>query len=593
MSDKALVKFNIHANNIPIQSICPKMKKLILLTGWLIFTLFLGKSHAQNLCDSLILYYPCSGNAHDASGHGFDGIVSGATLTADRNGNPNSAYTFRGNTDYINLPQSPVLKPQFPFSVSSWVFFNKTDNLYQVFTSDYYTGAYSGCWIGLTAWNGDTVLNMSYGDGGMVGDPFARRSKIGTTHINKEQWYHVVAVFRGPADMDLYLDGVNEQGTYDGDGTGIYYTNHPGSIGRHCFSTYVPAEASYMNGKLDEIAFWNRALTQEDITELFTVGIGGAAIAGFGYQVQGLLVSFSDQSQNAATWHWDFGDGTFSSLPNPVHQYAGYQSYIVTMTATNHCGSTVFTDTVNLACPKPIAKFIAEIHGQEVQFLDTSSSATEWYWTFGDGAFSLLENPVHRYENEGNYTVCLTVRDSCGVDHHCDTISLWEPLQPIFTFEINDNFVRFRDVSGSNTFWNWDFGDGSFSVSPEPMHYFSAPGTYNVCLTCGNSTTTESRCETVSIFSTGSAVSADDFYNIYPNPATSKVSVKGINEHSEPGSLMIFNSRGSAILSKEISPDSNAFSFDLDISGLDSSLYFMKIVFNEKVLVRKFLVIHS
>ena len=47
--------------------------------------------------------YPFNGNANDASGNGNNGVVNGATLTADRFGNPNSAYLFNGINAYIDI----------------------------------------------------------------------------------------------------------------------------------------------------------------------------------------------------------------------------------------------------------------------------------------------------------------------------------------------------------------------------------------------------------------------------------------------------------------------------------------------------------
>ena len=59
----------------------------------------------------MVAYYPLNGNANDESGCENDGTVTGATLTDDRDGNPNSAYSFDGN-DYISASDSDV----FPVS---------------------------------------------------------------------------------------------------------------------------------------------------------------------------------------------------------------------------------------------------------------------------------------------------------------------------------------------------------------------------------------------------------------------------------------------------------------------------------------------
>ena len=49
----------------------------------------------------LLAYYPFNGNANDESGNGNNGTVNEAILSADRNGNANSSYSFDGDNDYI------------------------------------------------------------------------------------------------------------------------------------------------------------------------------------------------------------------------------------------------------------------------------------------------------------------------------------------------------------------------------------------------------------------------------------------------------------------------------------------------------------
>lgn len=68
----------------------------------------------------LVAYYPFSGNANDASGNGHDGTVHGATLTLDRFGAANSAFSLDGVNDYISVPYSGDF--QFSqFTLAAWV----------------------------------------------------------------------------------------------------------------------------------------------------------------------------------------------------------------------------------------------------------------------------------------------------------------------------------------------------------------------------------------------------------------------------------------------------------------------------------------
>ncbi len=56
--------------------------------------------------------------------------------------------------------------------------------------------------------------------------------------------------------------------------------------------------------------------------------------AGFYYEDLGIY-EFFDQSISATSWYWDFGDGTYSTEQNPVHEYAEYGDYKVTQFVSN------------------------------------------------------------------------------------------------------------------------------------------------------------------------------------------------------------------------------------------------------------------
>jgi PKD repeat protein len=52
--------------------------------------------------------------------------------------------------------------------------------------------------------------------------------------------------------------------------------------------------------------------------------------------------------------------------------------------------------------------------GNTTTFTDNSNGATSWFWDFGDGNTSTLQNPVHTYAATGNYTVTLTINNTCS-----------------------------------------------------------------------------------------------------------------------------------------------------------------------------------
>ncbi len=123
-------------------------------------------------------------------------------------------------------------------------------------------------------------------------------------------------------------------------------------------------------------------------------------------------IQFTDLSENATVWNWEYGDGNNSTEQNPVHTYSAPGSYTVTLAASNENGtnSTFSTMTV-LQTVLPVANFSSNLTSGyaplSVQFTDLSDNATGWNWDFGDEVNSTEQNPMHTYSAAGNYTVYL------------------------------------------------------------------------------------------------------------------------------------------------------------------------------------------
>ncbi|HOS82556.1 MAG TPA: PKD domain-containing protein [Methanolinea sp.] len=143
-----------------------------------------------------------------------------------------------------------------------------------------------------------------------------------------------------------------------------------------------------------------------------------------------LTVQFTDTSMNnPVTWKWEYskGSGTwvqFSTAQNPSFTFNETGSYSIRLTVTNAAGSNTVTRanyiTVN-PVRKPIALFSQDkVLGRApltVSFRDRSLyNPTDYFWTFGDGATSTEQNPVHTYTRSGLFTVQLRVSNTAGSD---------------------------------------------------------------------------------------------------------------------------------------------------------------------------------
>lgn len=117
-------------------------------------------------------------------------------------------------------------------------------------------------------------------------------------------------------------------------------------------------------------------------------------------------------------------------------------------------------------------------------------------WDFGDGSGSSAVDPEHTYSEPGMYEVCLSIltSDSC-LSQNCTTIYVEDiRCNALFSYSgvwctepdswcIEKNTYQFFNYSSGNNFTShWDFGDGTSSDEFEPMHSYSEPGVYEVCL---------------------------------------------------------------------------------------------------------------
>ena len=87
-----------------------------------IATITIGQVPTYVPSNGLVGWWPFNGNASDESGNNNNGIVNGATLTSDRNGNINSAYSFNNNTISIPDNSSIGITQSSGQSISVWAY---------------------------------------------------------------------------------------------------------------------------------------------------------------------------------------------------------------------------------------------------------------------------------------------------------------------------------------------------------------------------------------------------------------------------------------------------------------------------------------
>jgi PKD repeat protein len=210
-----------------------------------------------------------------------------------------------------------------------------------------------------------------------------------------------------------------------------------------------------------------------------------------------LTAQFTDATVGSQGWTWDFGDGTTSTLQNPIHTYTTPGTYVVALT-TNSAGGGCQQLISNFSTFIVTGGYAGFTHTETpcppyiATFQDTSSNAVAWLWNFGDGTFSTLQHPQHTYAVGGFHSVSLTITtaDGCSYTTMQSNSIYFEPFGANFYGVPNGTtfpmIVDFFANSVGATGWLWDFGDGGSSMLENPQHLYNVMGQYNVTLTITN-----------------------------------------------------------------------------------------------------------
>jgi len=199
----------------------------------------------------LVGYWPFCGNANDESGNGNNGTNNGAALTTDRFGNTNSAYNFSGGSS-VNVPMTLLLHNLPVRTFSCWFNANGAQNGGRIYETTYLNG-------GIGMYNGN-VLDAWYSNG---------TYECNVTNINAgnlNEWHNLVYVTDSNTGLgSIYLDGV-----FIASRNGLPSTS-PSNWLNNFLRFGLGAQGESFNGIIDDIGIWNRALTQQEITNLYNV----------------------------------------------------------------------------------------------------------------------------------------------------------------------------------------------------------------------------------------------------------------------------------------------------------------------------------
>lgn len=231
------------------------MKKL-LLCFYVTITFYSVK--AQPVIPNKVASWSFNGNFLDGSGNGINGTNFGATATTNKFAQANSAMSFSNPTGsvvaYATHPSNTLLNysGNQNFSVSFVTFINSP----LVHTVGFYDNNLNYGGYGIWLWDigAGPELHFNY-----------KNASLGILAVPLGQWLHICAV-REAGVLKLYLNGVLKGTLTEGTWAPLY--NFPGRFGSMFYNAQTPPQYNGLNGKLDEVSIYNRALTSAEILSL-------------------------------------------------------------------------------------------------------------------------------------------------------------------------------------------------------------------------------------------------------------------------------------------------------------------------------------
>jgi hypothetical protein len=211
-----------------------------------------------DLTPRLVAYYPFNGDANDGSGNGHHGTVIGATLTADRHGKANNAYSF-GEDKFVIVPHtSDLTMAQNDFTVAAWI--NLAGN-----QSDY-AGIAVKCTPNAPERGYQLIMRTNNIFAGQYGTQIPTGQvyfDVAGSTVSIGSWHFVAMVIsRQDKSVKLYLDGVLQQETTAAHLSYSMNNDSPLLIGTE------RQQKRFFNGAIDDVRIYNYALSASDIQQL-------------------------------------------------------------------------------------------------------------------------------------------------------------------------------------------------------------------------------------------------------------------------------------------------------------------------------------
>lgn len=333
-------RITINFNHLKKQII---MKKILLYGAIALSLNSFAQTPTYVPSNGLVGWWPFNSNANDESGNGNNGTVNGATLSSDRYANVNSAYNFDGLDNYILFTLNSISN-SFPVSsettTSVWV--QTTDPDGPIISMSGVGGYEYLLHIGTLA----DIVQSAGNYGMLVRDNCcgAGNNIFGGNVVNND-WHMITVIRSSDGTLNLYKDGILDVTSSASQSGALNFSTTTmafgadlawviGSQSGGCGSCNS-VDQQHLNGKIDDIGIWNRALNQQEITNLYN-SVNCANNTSITPQINSLstgsAASFTATTSDPSPsfiWQSDLGQG-FQSL-NDFGNYSSVNTNMLSL----------------------------------------------------------------------------------------------------------------------------------------------------------------------------------------------------------------------------------------------------------------------
>jgi gliding motility-associated-like protein len=207
----------------------------------------------------------------------------------------------------------------------------------------------------------------------------------------------------------------------------------------------------------------------------------------------GDTVRFTNLTDSATSYLWQFGDGGTSTLLNPSHRYSVPGLYRVKLTAyRGYPSGSVCSDTtsrlINVLSSWPGIFDLTDSTGPcapfTITFFNRNLPAVSATWDFGDGTTGNGNTITHTYQRAGTYLVRLVTVAPGGCTYTSQkTVTISGPDGVLLYnggFYCNSQTVRFEATVSNTDTLLWNFGDGNILATTQRIvfHSYAFAGSY-------------------------------------------------------------------------------------------------------------------